>query len=1057
MQPSPRIVTIRSRSLVATLVCLCLAPAAPAAEPAGRRISVEPAAVTADASVRYDYELIYVRAPRRSDGKEILWADFAKPTEMELGADLVLLRPDGSEEVLVEGDDGSVMDPYVSFDGQTVFYAKFIDKEHSGSDVYKIHVPSRRVTKLTDQTFTPNTGAADWSKLKLSYGVYNLGPCPVPSGRVAFTSNRNAHVPPRGYPRVALQLFTMDEADGANVEQVGYLNIACALHPVILKDGRLLFSSLESHALHQGIHWGIWSIHPDGTNWNPVVSALLKGGTSESGFHFQTQLSDETIVVQRYYNQNQRSFGTLYTLPPRVPAGATAFGPGYLEDPRNRVEFVDVTNGQMTYDTMPFTPYGFKRITPWVFFQDSPAYPSVLDDQKSPRVGKVTHPCGAPDNHLLVAWSMGPIGGNGVHDFMGPTPIDAGIYLIKGGQTTSAPGEMLRVKNDPKFNEIWPRPLVPYARVYGVDEPARLEHANDGRRSPHLPEGTPFGLVGASSLYKRESAPQGRVPEGSVTAEVPVQPGDTIESIARFRSVFSFGGSNWAGQGADAGVYANGDIHAIRILIQEPLTDVQGHRQHLFGSHANERLRILGEIPVRKFGKDGKQPTDPDNNPDTSFLFKLPADQSYTFQTIDKDGMVLNMAQTWHQVRPGEVRNDCGGCHAHSQRPTDFNLTAAAKPDYEVFDLTQRTPVLTAKATDQSGRKWDKDDQTGLRYLDRVLDVEYWRDVRPILNRSCVACHTQKWDKPAGGLVLDDDKTAPVESVKLTEGDDGPSVPLPATYRRIVSRRGNESFYMQRFQSRRSYLIWKVYGRRLDGWTNDTFPSTVDPKNPASGMRWRGAPVPEYEKLVAEVREGKTDDDWLPIFARNHGDTDFAGSPMPPPEAVEGTFKGQGGQTIKVPPLSDEDRRTLVRWIDVGCPIDLDPQYDPAAPSPRSFGWTGDDQRPTVALTHPHRGESDAPLTRVLVGLADAYSGLDLKTFSVTADFEIDGAKAGEELAGRFESLPGGRLQLVLRQPIHELPKGKLTVSVKDRQGNIGRVERAFSIGAGKAKTVAGR
>ena len=29
-------------------------------------------------------------------------------------------------------------------------------------------------------------------------------------------------------------------------------------------------------------------------------------------------------------------------------------------------------------------------------------------------------------------------------------------------------------------------------------------------------------------------------------------------------------------------------------------------------------------------------------------------------------------------------------------------------------------------------------------------------------------------------------------------------------------------------------------------------------------------------------------------------------------------------------PLTDEDRRTLVRWIDLGCPIDLD--YDPQQP-----------------------------------------------------------------------------------------------------------------------------
>ena len=79
---------------------------------------------------------------------------------------------------------------------------------------------------------------------------------------------------------------------------------------------------------------------------------------------------------------------------------------------------------------------------------------------------------------------------------------------------------------------------------------------------------------------------------------------------------------------------------------------------------------------------------DPDGNPDTSFLAKIPADVAFTFQTLDKHGMVLNMAQTWHQVRPGEVRNDCGGCHAHSQKPTVFEQTAAAKPDYDVFDLT---------------------------------------------------------------------------------------------------------------------------------------------------------------------------------------------------------------------------------------------------------------------------------------------------------------------------------------------------------------------------------
>ena len=41
---------------------------------------------------------------------------------------------------------------------------------------------------------------------------------------------------------------------------------------------------------------------------------------------------------------------------------------------------------------------------------------------------------------------------------------------------------MLLIKNDPKYNEQWPRAVVPYKRIYGVDEPKRLPPlANDGK------------------------------------------------------------------------------------------------------------------------------------------------------------------------------------------------------------------------------------------------------------------------------------------------------------------------------------------------------------------------------------------------------------------------------------------------------------------------------------------------------------------------------------------------------------------------------------------------
>lgn len=48
---------------------------------------------------------------------------------MEPGADLMLLHPDGSEEVLVDGGKGSVTDPVISFDGESVCYSYLYDLE----------------------------------------------------------------------------------------------------------------------------------------------------------------------------------------------------------------------------------------------------------------------------------------------------------------------------------------------------------------------------------------------------------------------------------------------------------------------------------------------------------------------------------------------------------------------------------------------------------------------------------------------------------------------------------------------------------------------------------------------------------------------------------------------------------------------------------------------------------------------------------------------------------------------------------------------------------------
>ncbi len=593
---------------------------------------------------------------------------------------------------------------------------------------------------------------------------------------------------------------------------------------------------------------------------------------------------------------------------------------------------------------------------------------------------------------------------------------------------------MLLIKNDPAYNECWPRAVVPYERIYGVKEPRRIEPlANDGTLSPHLPAGTPFGLVGTSSFYKRETYPNGRVPEGKVTAEFAGDPTANSSDPWRDLDAFTSHGNGmpvaWHNQGGDVGLYTNDEIHAVRILAMEPTTDRQrgALAGRLFHSHARERLRILGEIPLRKFSGE-HQPLDPDGNPDTSFLAKIPADTAFTFQTIDPRGLVLNYSQTWHQLRPGEVRHDCGGCHAHSQKPTHFALTEAAKPDYKLWDLVDATPLIAAapartQATAKHDPQYDAAGATAVRDAGPgPVNVEYHRHIAPILARSCAACHSaQDGQEPAGQLDLAaDGELLQVENLGK----------FPGTYVRLAlderARFGHRpvrydswgypqaSRYIRKFQARRSLLVWKLFGERLDGFSNDDHPSESQPG--AGDIVHRG------EQLDPERHASRMD-------------IDFTGSSMPPPDAVAAG---------KVQPLSDEDRRTILRWIDLGCPIDLD--FHPGFPEHRGYGWMLDDNRPILTLARP-REQEDQPLDRILIGMHDYDTGLDQKSFTVKASFAVNGQPAGANLAAQFREIDPGVWELKLAAPLAELRSATIDVSVRDVQGNLTRIARRFSIG----------
>src|SRR5438309_1683382 len=121
-----------------------------------KKLDVTVPHISTDKSVKYDYDIVYVRAHRAGDkAHQRFYTDFSQPVTMEPGADLMLLHPGGKEELLVAGGNGSVTDPMVSFDGEWVYYVHLYDlRNHNqwnpprqGADIFKIHAKTLKIVR----------------------------------------------------------------------------------------------------------------------------------------------------------------------------------------------------------------------------------------------------------------------------------------------------------------------------------------------------------------------------------------------------------------------------------------------------------------------------------------------------------------------------------------------------------------------------------------------------------------------------------------------------------------------------------------------------------------------------------------------------------------------------------------------------------------------------------------------------------------------------------------------------------------------------------------------
>jgi hypothetical protein len=219
----------------------------------------------------------------------------------------------------------------------------------------------------------------------------------------------------------------------------------------------------------------------------------------------------------------------------------------------------------------------------------------------------------------------------------------------------------VKVVDRPGRHEWMAAPVVPYAAIQGVASPPRCE----SKKTPLLPPGSPYGLVGTSEIYAPEITTSGSL--DSHRKMIPVDP-EEIEYI-RFLYFMYFNPSTrlYFHRGRQ------GAFQEFKKVSQDEREGPRGlpfSNNEGFAHYFNERTGSLGDVTLKKWRNPPPGSTRimaANGKPDSSFQAFVPADQPWSVQLLNAKGEAIygTTAPTWHQVRPGEQRTDCRGCHQH--------------------------------------------------------------------------------------------------------------------------------------------------------------------------------------------------------------------------------------------------------------------------------------------------------------------------------------------------------------------------------------------------------
>ena len=314
---------------------------------------------------------------------------------------------------------------------------------------------------------------------------------------------------------------------------------------------------------------------------------------------------------------------------------------------------------------------------------------------------------------------------------------------------------MLLIKNDPKYNEQWPRALVPYKRIYGIDEPQA------SRRSPTTASARrtcPRARRSAWSARRASTSARAirtaSVPPGSVTADLRRREGSDRRPRPGRQS------ANWTRPGRRRRPVRQRrhprHPHPGAGADDRPRGGPSAAAR--FYNHARERLRILGEIPVRKF--DGRQAAARSRRQPRH---QLPGEDSGRRRLHVPDArQARHGAEHGPDLAPGAARRD----------PQRLRRLPRPQPEADALRghrrrqarLRRLRPDDTDAAADDQGattspaRSGTSKDETGLRFANGPCRTSSTTATSSRSSSAAASPATRRSrSKPAGNLVLDDD------------------------------------------------------------------------------------------------------------------------------------------------------------------------------------------------------------------------------------------------------------------------------------------------------------